>query len=261
MEVGLMDATVDALWRYPVKSLQGTPVDRVDVRTDGVAGDRQWGIVDVETGKVLSAKRWPMLLEASADLDGNGGVVMKLPDGTTCASSDAGADAVLSGWLDHEVRLTRAIAAQSTPYELTMDPTDDDSEPWDFATPPGSFVDVCAVHVVTTASLAAIAERYPDGQWDVHRFRPTVLVDTGSEAGFVEDAWVGGQVQVGGSVIDVFMATPRCAMPGRAQPAHGLGRDKAILTTLRDEHQNNLGIYATVASAGTVTLGDPVRPV
>ena len=46
-------------------------------------------------------------------------------------------------------------------------------------------------------------------------------------------------------------------MPGRAQPA--LARDKKILTTLRDEHQNNLGIYATVATPGPVTVGDPVR--
>jgi len=188
-------------------------------------------------------------------------VVIELPDGTTVRSDDPATDKALSAWLDHEVRLTRPDPAAGTPYELTMDPTDDASEPWDFATPPGSFVDVCAVHLLTTASLDAIRATYPEGQWDVHRFRPTVLVDTGSEAGFVEDAWVGGQVQVGQAVIDVFMATPRCAMPGRAQPAHDLARDKAILATLRDEHENNLGIYATVSSAGTVTLGDPVRPV
>ena len=61
------DAVVGGLWRYPVKSLQGSPVERIELRRPGVEGDRQWGIVDAATGKVLTAKRWPALLEASAD--------------------------------------------------------------------------------------------------------------------------------------------------------------------------------------------------
>jgi hypothetical protein len=262
MEPGTQ-ATVGALWRYPVKSLQGTPVDRVDLGIGGVEGDRQWGIVDAVTAKVLTAKRWPALLEASAALsddrrDDRDGVVIALPDGGAWSSDDPGTDKALSEWLDHDVRLTQADPAAGVPYELTMDPADDESEPWDFATPAGSFADLAAVHLLTTASLAAMSGTYPDGQWDVQRFRPTALVDTGEATGFVEDAWVGGQVHVGGAVIDVFMPTPRCAMPGRAQPAQGLVRDKSILTTLRDQHENNLGIYAAVAVAGPVAVGDPV---
>jgi len=252
-------ATVGGLWRYPVKSLQGTPVEQVELGAAGVEGDRRWGIVDVENDKVLTAKRWPALLEASADLGDDGeGVVLTLPDGATWASGDPATDDALSAWLDHDVRLARADPSAGTPYELTMDPADDGSEPWDFATPPGSFVDLAAVHVLTTASLAAIGGASPEGQWDVHRFRPTVLVDTGSASGFVEDGWIGGQVHLGRAVIDVFMPTPRCAMPGRAQPAHGLVRDKTILATLRDHHENNLGIYAAVAVPGPVAMGDPV---
>ncbi len=237
----------------------GTAVDRVDLGTAGVEGDRQWGIVDAATAKVLTAKRWPALLEASAALtDDESGVVITLPDGATWGSDDPGIDKALSDWLDHDVRLARADPVAGTPYELTMDPADDESEPWDFATPAGSFADLAAVHLLTTASLAAMSGTYPDGQWDVHRFRPTALVDTGDATGFVEDTWIGGQVHVGGAVIDVFMPTPRCAMPGRAQPAHGLGRDKSILTTLRDQHENNLGIYAAVAVPGPVAVGDVV---
>ena len=29
-------------WRYPVKSLQGEPIDAATVEADGVAGDRRW---------------------------------------------------------------------------------------------------------------------------------------------------------------------------------------------------------------------------
>jgi len=252
-----IDAKVGALWRYPVKSMQGTPVDRIELGTAGVEGDRQWGIVDVVSGKVLTAKRWPALLEASAALADDGDhVVITLPDGATLDSGDA--DRALSSWLGHQVHLSHANPAEGTPYELTMDPTDDRSEPWDFATPAGSFVDLAAVHVLTTSSLSAIGELNPGGQWDVHRFRPTALVETGTAEGFVEDTWVGGQIHLGGAVIEVFMPTPRCAMPGRAQPAHGLVRDLSVLATLRDHHENNLGIYAAVTVPGPVEVGDSV---
>ncbi len=38
--------SIGALWRYPVKSLQGREVDRLEVGTTGIVGDRAWGIVD-----------------------------------------------------------------------------------------------------------------------------------------------------------------------------------------------------------------------
>jgi uncharacterized protein YcbX len=253
------EGVVGGLWCYPVKSLQGAAVDRVELGAVGVEGDRQWGIIDVATGKVLTAKRWPALLEASAGLaESDGGVVITLPDGAEWSSGDPATDKALSAWLDHEVRLTRAGPAESTPYELTMDPADDESEPWDFATPAGSFADLAAVHLMTTSSLAAMSDGYSDGQWDVHRFRPTALVDTGPTSGFVEDGWIGGQVHLGGAVVEVFMATPRCAMPGRAQPAHDLLRDLGIVRTVRDQHENNLGVYGAVSVPGPVAVGDPV---
>jgi uncharacterized protein len=259
------EALVAGLWRYPVKSLQGAQVDHVELGATGVEGDRQWGIVDAATGKVLTAKRWPALLEASATLDrddggddGEAGVVLTLPDGAELSSGDPATDTALSAWLDHDVRLVHADASASTPYELTMDPADDESEPWDFATPAGSFADLAAVHLLTTGSLAAMRDGYSDGQWDVHRFRPTALVDTGAASGFVEDGWIGGQVHLGGAVVEVFMATPRCAMPGRAQPAHDLLRDLGIVRTVRDQHENNLGVYAAVAVSGPVAVGDSV---
>jgi uncharacterized protein YcbX len=252
------EAVVAGLWRYPVKSLQGAPVEHVDLGATGVDGDRQWGIVDVAKDKVLTAKRWPLLLEASASLDGGGGVIVTLPDGATWPSGDPATDEALSAWLDQDVRLEHADATAGTPYELTMDPADDESEPWDFATPPGSFADLAAVHLLTSASLTTISSGHPDAQWDVHRFRPTALIDTGSASGFVEDEWIGSQVRMGDAAVDVFMATPRCAMPGRAQPSQGLVRDLSVVRAVRDAHANNLGVYAAVAVPGPVAVGDPV---
>ncbi len=53
------------------------------------------------------------------------------------------------------------------------------------------------------------------------------------------------------------MPTMRCSMPSRAQP--GLVRDLAIGTTLRDQHDNNLGLYAKIVGAGAIAVGDAVR--
>ena len=250
---------VAQLWRYPVKSMQGERVEHLRLDGTGAEHDRVWGIVDCSNDKVLSAKRTASLLDAAARLDERTGTVMiTLPDGTTHEAGDPRTDKAVSAWLDREVRLARP-PTEATAYELTMDPTDDDSEVWDFATPPGSFVDLAAAHLLTTASLAAGAAALPDGQWSVHRFRPTVLIDTDDGEGYLEDGWIGQRVTLGGVTVEPFMPTPRCAMPTRGQAIHGLERDTRISRTLADEHQNNLGVYCTVTAAGAVAVGDPVE--
>ena len=50
-------ASVGRLWHYPVKSMQGEEVKQILLGPGGVAGDRAYGFVDVETGKLASAKR------------------------------------------------------------------------------------------------------------------------------------------------------------------------------------------------------------
>ncbi len=49
--------TVGRLWQYPVKSMQGQEVDEILLGPGGVAGDRAYGFVDVESGRLASAKR------------------------------------------------------------------------------------------------------------------------------------------------------------------------------------------------------------
>jgi uncharacterized protein YcbX len=69
-----------SLWRYPVKSLRGEPVDSAQVETDGLQGDRRWGIRDLRTGRILTARRRPELLEGSASYRDTGPEIT-LPDG------------------------------------------------------------------------------------------------------------------------------------------------------------------------------------
>jgi uncharacterized protein YcbX len=241
------------LWRYPVKSFQGEPVDSLDLAAGGAAGDRRLAVVDPAAGKVLSAKRYADLLMASARVDGDR-VVVTLPDASEHAADDPDVHQALSEWLGLEVRLTSPPADRVFPMEYYSDPPDENSPLLDWAGPPGTWLDLADAHWLTTSSLAAIAAEHPDGQWDVRRFRPTALIET-STPGFIEEGWA--RMEVGSVGCELFMATVRCSMPSRAQP--GLERDKAIGTTIRDFNGNNLGVYGSVTQSGTVRRGDVVH--
>ena len=101
-----------------------------------------------------------------------------------------------------------------------------------------------------------MAERRPESRWDIHRFRPTLLVDTGNAEGFPEDAWIGSEVSVGAARLQVFAPTVRCRMTVHAQP--GLPRDVEIAKAVNGQHDGNLGVYAIVVSPGRVAAGDAV---
>ncbi len=61
---------VQEIWRYPVKSMAGEPLDAVDVTTNGLAGDR---IIQVRNaaGRIFTARTRPRLLRHSAVLAAN----------------------------------------------------------------------------------------------------------------------------------------------------------------------------------------------
>lgn len=244
--------TVAQLWRYPVKSFQGEQVEHLEIGPGGAVGDRTLAVVDPAARKVLSGKRYPALLMASARVE-DGTVVLTLPDGAEHAADDPGVHDALSAWLDHEVRLESPPADEVFPMEMHTGMSDDTTPIFDWPGPAGTWLDLADAHWLTTASLTAAAELHPDGVWDVRRFRPTALVHT-TAGGWVEDGW--STVELGAVESAVLMPTPRCTMPSRAQP--GFAVDKAIGTTIRDQHDNNLGVYASITTGGTLAVGDTV---
>jgi hypothetical protein len=258
-------ARVAALWRFPVKSLQGEAAPTLAIGPTGVDGDRAWAILDPATGRALSAKTVPALLEASA-ASVAGEVRVTLPGGTTLVAGEPGADATLSAWLGRPVTLVAAEAeagGEPVSYDMAFDPPDDEGEVVAIPMPPDRFVDLTPVHLLTTGSLATAAGAYPGGDWDVRRFRPNVLVEAaGGE--YPEDAWVGRDLAVGDARLHVAQRTVRCALPLRAQPALAgagpLPRDVEVFRTLARIHDNHLGVYAEVAAPGTVAVGDAVTP-
>ncbi len=71
---------VTEIWRYPVKSMLGEQLDRADIGPAGIAGDRQWAVVDADSGVSLSAKRYADLLRCRA-WTSDGEVMIGMPDG------------------------------------------------------------------------------------------------------------------------------------------------------------------------------------
>ena len=240
------------LCRYPFKSFQGEVLDVVQLDDRGVPGDRRWAFLDPSTGKTLTAKREPRLLTAAARTAADGSVVVTLPDGAEHDTTDPALAGAAMRWLERDVVVANAADGAAV-YEFNLSSEDEESPLMDIPCPPGTFLDFAAVHVLTTASLRAVAALYPEGRWELPRFRPTILVESDDE-GFVEDNWVGSEVVVGGAVLQPFMPTIRCTMTTRAQ--RDLPRDLDIAKTLNREHGGSLGVYCTVVEPGRVATGD-----
>jgi uncharacterized protein len=132
------------------------------------------------------------------------------------------------------------------------------AELFEFYTPPGTYFDVFPLHVLTTGALAMMARLNRGADWDVRRFRPNILVDTGPQAAEqIEQRWIGQRVRIGRFTVKGEMPTIRCAMPMHAQS--GVPRDASVLRTVVREADQCLGVYASVVEAGRVALGDSVE--
>lgn len=295
-------STVAVINRYPVKSMLGEQLDQVVVGAAGLVGDRAYAVVSQEDGKIGSAKhpgKWRGLLACQATFTAEPQpgaplppVVIVTPDGQEVRSDDPKVHAVLSQVLDRDVRLVSTAGDAPPVLEEVWPEGEDEIAPDEFVqstlvgatdegeqisdiplafggmfAPQGSFFDLATLHLLTTATLARLAELEPAASFDQRRYRPNFLLDVdGSE--FVENDWVGGTVALGGEVVAaVALPTMRCVMTTLAQEE--LPVDRATLRTIARHNRLEItgfgtwacaGVYATVAGTGTVTVGDVVEP-
>ena len=227
---------VAEIWRYPVKSLQGERLERAEVGRSGVVGDRQWGLLDPATGFVLTGRREPRLLFASARLT-PGRPEVTLEDGTVL-----GDDSELSAWLGRPVQLVSA-GGRVGRYEAALDRYRDDVEWKSWEGPEGAFHDSGRTQVSFASSDSLRG-------WDARRFRFNVVLDGGSELDLLDTS-----VHVGGVEVQVAKRIERCVMTTRPQPG-GIERDLGVLRTIVSDLDGCLGVGALVVEPGTFSVGD-----
>jgi uncharacterized protein YcbX len=273
---------IDALYRYPVKSMQGERVRAVDVTELGVVGDRAYALVDETTGRIASAHRpdiWGLLLQCSARWEQDV-VVVTLPGGVTLPIGGE-LEQRLTALLHGPVRFIRQ-ATNDAEYDFEVADVPDHA-PADFVhrmlaradpgsrigrlrvaldAPSGTLVDVAPVHVITTGSLAALARS--GGDADIRRFRPNVVINNGARARFTEAEFDRCDLRLGDVRLHLTMPTMRCLMTTLEQ--RDVIRHRDTLRALARDNRLRvgkgqwacLGHYASVTSGGRVHVGDAV---
>lgn len=282
---------VQSLHRYPVKSMVGEDLRSADVTTSGVAGDRAWAARNLEAREQQGARRLPGLLgiiATSGEANGassSSAPMIHFPDGETFRADDPRASERLGEHLGKRVELVPlaprtnlahyrlgrlsadgaelrrefgVLAGEDAP-DLSSFPFRKLVELGIFATPPGTYFDAYPLHLLTTSSLRYVRTQSGNRNIDARRYRPNVVIDTADCEGLIEADWEGARLEVGACELRVEARTIRCSIPGRAQAVDGIGADKEVIRAVAQHADRHMGVYASVACAGTVRLGDPVH--
>jgi hypothetical protein len=286
--------SVAGLWRFPVKSMKGERIEQAEITGRGLVGDRAYALIEADTGKVVSAKSarsFPGLLgcqaafveppQAGRDLPP---AQITLPDGATVTSDSGDCDRALSAYFGRNVTLAR-----TAPEDYTIDMYQPDVEGAAPASqrdtvveqklgsalfaqlgmpspvPVGAFFDAFPLTVLTTSTLERLNTLQPQTRFDERRFRMNVIVAT-TEAGFVENGWVGRKLVIGDGVrLSVAVPDSRCVMTTLAQDE--LAQDAGVLRALVQHNRVQVaglgrlpcaGVYAVIEAEGTIRTGDRV---
>jgi uncharacterized protein YcbX len=264
--------------------MMGEELNAAEITERGLLGDRAYALVDRSDGKVVSAKnprKWPQLFDfraAFVDPPRPGAKVppirVTLPDGAVVTSDQDNLNQILSRAVNREVTLDatdpghREVVESTFPNPWTpkaeeywpdMEGLDYRDTVTDLNLPEGTFFDCAVVHLLTTATVDRLRELYPEGRFEVRRFRPNVVVETaGGVKDFVENAWIGRTLAIGDAVrLSITGPCPRCVMM-TTLPQGDLAKDPGILRTAAQHNHANVGLYASVVRGGTVRRGDPI---
>ena len=231
---------VEAIFRYPVKSMRGERLEAAELGWHGIDGDRRLALrrIDDRSGfPWLTATTLPALLlfspfrseQASAGLPTH----VRTPDGDDMP--------ILGDDLATEIGRRHGAAVQVT--ELRH----------------GIFDDAC-ISVIASATVREIA-RLSDETADVRRFRPNIVMRLLSPSAFQEDDWIGGVLSFGGGAdapaVTVTTRDLRCSMvnydPDSARPS------PAVLKAVVRANAAHAGVYGAVTRVGRLTVGQAVR--
>jgi uncharacterized protein len=232
---------VEAIFRYPVKSMAGERLEVAELGWYGLEGDRRLAFrrVDDRSGMPwLTASKLPDLLRFTPQRRGDGAQ----GDLPTHIRTPEGEEMPVFGE-DLASEVGRRYGAPVQMMQLRH----------------GIF-DEASVSVIATDTMQEIG-RLAGRSLDVRRFRPNVVVRLLRPAPFQEDEWVGDVLSFGKSdddapAITVTMRDERCSMvnldPDSASPA------PEVMKAVVRAHQNTAGIYGTVTQIGRLAVGQTV---
>lgn len=281
--------TIASLWRYPIKSMRGEELTAAELTSYGVLGDRAYALIDHTDGRAATAKnpgKWPAMFAfraAFVEPPKTGmalpAVRITLPNGETVSTAADECDQVLSRILNRTVTVAKAErghvsgvhaslpawSGTSEEYRLDMEGIDQPNTVQEFTLPTGTFFDGALVHLVTTATLDRLHRFHPTGRFEVPRFRPNVVVQTGranesgrtDTSGFVEQGWIGRTVTIGDVKLKITGPCARCVMT--TLPQGDLPRDTGILKTAVQHAKGYVGVYAAVVTGGMIKRGDAIQ--
>lgn len=235
---------VEAIFRYPVKSMGGERIEVAKLGWHGLEGDRRLAFrrMDDRSGfPWLTAGKLPDLVRF-APLCREDGAASETPEALpTHIRTPEGEEMPVFGE-DLAADIGRRYGAPVQMMEFKHGIFDEAS--------------VSVIAVDTVGEISRLAGLSPDAR----RFRPNVLVRSLHLVPFQEDEWVGGVLSFGqgddAPAIAVTMRDVRCSMvnldPDSASPA------PEMLKAIVRVNQNTAGIYGTVIRTGRLAVGQPI---
>ena len=226
---------IEAIFRYPVKSMRGESLDAATLGWHGIEGDRRFAFRRLdEHGGIpwLTASRLPELIHFTPRGDGELPTHVLTPEGEEMP--------IFGEALAAEVGRRHGARVQMMHWKNGI--FDDGS--------------ISVIASDTVREICRLAQTSPD----VRRFRPNIVVRSTRAVPFEEDEWLGGVLAFGDApdAPAVAVQTPdiRCVMVN-LDPDGG-GKHPEVLEAVVQAHQNNAGIYAAVTRTGRLAVGQTV---
>lgn len=257
-------ATLESLWRYPVKSMAGEEISEAFVGFSGVYGDRCYAFRDAAARKgfpYLNANvQQQMLLyqprfryPARAAAPPNLTEAAAIAPGVTHANAEPGdmaLDVVTPGGevlaIDDPELLKLLTEGLRGEHSLALVRSD------------RALTDCRPISLISLQTIGQIEEEVGIAV-DKRRFRANLYLDLAA-GGFGEDRLVGRKLRIGAqAIVALLERDPRCKMIS-LDPDTG-GHDPEVLRKVAQAHEAYAGVYCAVLVEGMVTQGDPVVAV
>ena len=256
-------ASVESVWRYPVKSMRGETLDTVFVGFAGVYGDRLYAFkisTAVAGFPYLTARELRELLLYQPKFRDP----QKAATPPNLKEAEDLEPGITSVYADME-ELVVDIVAPSGEVLAVDDPELieklsgqlNDGEKLTLLRSHRSMTDCRPVSLISTQTVDRLTEECGT-QIDKRQFRANIYLDLGSADGFTEDEFVGKTLAIGPKVVvSILERDPRCAMI-TLDPETAKANPLALrhVTRARD---GMAGVYAAVLIEGTVRCGDEVK--